>query len=168
MMNNVHLCPCCAAHLRVPAELHIMRCNACDADLVWLDRGGVRGLALVPPPVEQPPYTDPVQWQRRSAAKPLDAPLFVNQRREAALAALGRRRAFWAAAFWFCAILFVAAAGSGLGGFASLLRHPGRDAEAPVIVMLLAVVTSPLLSYVALYFHGRARLLAENMRRYRQ
>lgn len=166
MTNNVHLCPCCAAHLRVPADLHVMRCNTCDADLVWLDRGGVRGLALVPAPVTQPPYTDPQQWQRRSNARPFDGAAFVDLRRAEALRALSRQRVAWAIAFWHCALFFVVTAGLGLGGFASLLRSHGRDADASVMAMLLAVMILPLLSYVALYFQGRARLLAERMQRY--
>lgn len=165
-MNNLHLCPCCAAHLRVPSELHVLRCNSCDADLVWINRGGVRGLALVPTPVNPPPYTDPAQWARRAAVRPFDAQGFVDLRRTQALAALGRKRVFWAGMFWLCALAFAAVAGCGLGGFAGLLHDKGRDTQTGVLVMLVAVMVLPLLSYVALYFQGRARLLAESMKRY--
>lgn len=166
MTTDVHLCPCCAAHLRVPAELHVLRCNTCDAGLVWVNRGGVRGLALVPAPAESPPYSDPVQWARRAAARPFDAQGFLHDRRTQALATLGRKRVFWAGLFWTCAIAFAVVAGCGMGGFAGMMQNRGRNADTGVLVMLVAVMVLPLLSYVALYFQGRARLLAESMKRY--
>ena len=166
MMNPLHLCPCCAAHLRVPAELHVLRCNSCDADLVWLNQGGVRGLALVPPPVSAPPYSNPDQWARRANARPFDAQRFVTLRRTEALVALGRKRAMWAGLFWLCAIAFAVVAGCGMGGFAGVLQDRGGDTQGAVLAMLVAVMVLPLLSYVALYFQGRARLLAESMKRY--
>jgi len=151
--------------LRVPVELHVMRCNSCDADLVWVSNGGVRGLALIPAPETAPPYTDPAQWRRRANAHPLDGGQLVAVRKQQALQVLAIKRAFWAGLFWSCVLLFVGAIGCGLGGFAGLLRG-GKQVEGPASAMLLAVMILPLLSYVALYFQGRVRLLAERMRRY--
>lgn len=165
MTTNVHLCPCCAAHLRVPVELHVMRCNSCDADLVWISNGGVRGLALIPTPETAPPYSDPAQWHRRANTRALDGRQLVDTRKQQALHALGVKRAIWAGLFWSCVVLFVGAIGCGLGGFAGLLRG-GKHVEGPALAMLLAVMILPLLSYVALYFQGRVRLLADRMRRY--
>jgi hypothetical protein len=162
MAADLHLCPCCASHLRVPEQLHVMRCDNCGAELVFLHQGGVRGLALLPALETPVPYSDP-----RRRVHNIDGHALLESRRAVVLQAAERKRRFWSAMFFACMALLGLTVFTGLGGADTLLHGSKERLETSVLLFMGAVVTLPVLAYVALYFHGRAKLVAESVRRWR-
>lgn len=162
MSPDLHLCPCCAIHLRVPEQLHVMRCDNCDAELVFLREGGVRGLALLPALETPVPYSDP-----RRRPSHIDGRELLESRRATVLLAAERKRRFWSALFFGCMTLLGATVVAGLAGADTLLHGSKERLETSVLAFVGAVVTLPVLAYVALYLHGRAKLIAESASRWR-
>jgi hypothetical protein len=163
MRINVHLCPCCAAHLHVPAELHAMRCNSCDSQLVFVERGGVRGLALVPEVGREVPYSVPSQRKPHSK---INGASLVAERRGEVLARARSMARYWHSVFMICVVSalimpFVVA-------YASWDLLSGRSANPTTEMawLLCGMLLFPILSYVALYFQGRASLAADKVRRW--
>lgn len=163
MAADLHLCPCCATHLRVPDRLHVMRCDNCDADLVFLQEGGVRGLALLPALETPVPYSDP----RRRVHANLDGRGLLESRRAAVLLAAERKRRFWSMLFFGSVALLGLTVFTGLRGADTLLHGSKERLETSVLLFMGAVVTLPMLAYITLYFHGRVKLVAESVRRWR-
>ncbi len=162
MAPDLHLCPCCAVHLRVPEQLHVMRCDNCGAELVFLYQGGVRGLALLPALEAPVPYSDP-----RRRPHNIDGRDLLESRRTVVLQAAENKRRFWSALFFGCMTLLGATVVAGLVGADTLLHGSQKQLETAVLAFVGAVFTLPVLAYVALYFHGRAKLVAESVRRWR-
>jgi len=162
MAADLHLCPCCASHLRVPEQLHVMRCDNCDAELVFLHQGGVRGLALLPALETPIPYSDPRQRPHN-----IDGHALQESRRAVVLQAAENKRRFWSALFFGCITLLDATVLAGLGGADTLLHGSKEQLETAVLAFVGAAFTLPLLAYVTLYFHGRAKLVAESVERWR-
>lgn len=161
MAPDLHLCPCCASHLRVPDRLHVMRCDHCDAELVFIREGGVRGLALLPALETPVPYSDP-----RRRPHNIDGHDLLESRRAVVLQAAERKRRFWSALFFGSVALLGTTVLAGLGGADTLLHGSQKQLETAVLAFVGAVFTLPLLAYVTLYFHGRAKLVAESVRRW--
>lgn len=157
MTHTNHLCPCCASHLRVPADLQWMRCNHCDAELVTISEGGVTGLALLP---KLPtPYSHPGQ----RAASMVDGPELLYWRSRYIVQTAQRKRAFWRGlqllaigAALVCILLTVA----GVRGLAAARNH---EVERFAVLALGGMCALPLLGYMVAYFQGRARLVHEQM-----
>jgi hypothetical protein len=164
MKPELQLCPCCAAHLRVPPQLHVMRCNNCDAELVHVDEGGVRGLALLPQVHEVIPYSDPAQ--RRGAPVQFNGRDLLCYRRGIVVRNAARKEAFWALLFFASMGLLAFTAVAGLASGRSLVAGPKETLEASAMGFLAAFMALPLIAYTALYFHGRARLVRESVSRW--
>jgi hypothetical protein len=158
MTTDLQLCPCCAAHLRVPAQLHTMRCNTCDAELVALNEGGVRGLALIPGVV---PYSHPDQRARNFDGREL-----LNFRRGHLLQAANRSEARWGGMFFLTLGLLGGAFLVGIGAARGAIDGDRETLEACALALLCAITAVPILAYTALYFQGRARLVRESVRRW--
>jgi hypothetical protein len=160
MAADLHLCPCCAAHLCVPDGLTAMRCNNCDAELLYIESGGVRGLALLPA-IGNVPYSVP---QQRARSR-FDGSELLHLRRSLLLSAARRRRVLWNTVFFFSVASLFAAFVVGYIG-AQELMHP-EASDAAVLALFAAILGTPILAYVALYFQGRARLAQEEARKWR-
>lgn len=165
MFNELHLCPCCAAHLRVPAQLQAMRCNQCDGELVFINQGGVRGLALLPNVDHVVPYSDPRQ---RVSGEPFDGRRLLEERREVLLRDAFVRHAKWAGLFRSVLVLLLAAGGATAMGMNQVLNGPRESIEVAAMMFLGGMVMIPLLAFVALHFQGRASMCAEQIKRWRR
>jgi hypothetical protein len=161
MADDLHLCPCCAAHLRVDVRLHVMRCDNCDAELVFLRQGGVRGLAMLPPFEGIIPYSHPAQRQGH-----FDGREYLSFRRALVSIEAERARRFWSRLFFGAVALLTAMVVGGVAGVDLLLQGPRERAEDGALLFLTAISTLPILAYVALYFQGRARLAHETMKHF--
>ena len=166
MMPELQLCPCCAAHLRVPPQLHVMRCNNCDAELVFISEGGVRGLAYLPDVSGIVPYSDPAQ-RGRTIHGHFDGRELLDFRRGIVLADAARKQRFWGGLFFGSMILLLIAAFTGIFGAEFVAHGPKENVEASALAFLAAFLSLPLIAYMALYFHGRARLARESVHRWR-
>lgn len=162
MAADLHLCPCCAAHLRVDARLHTMRCDNCDAELVYLNEGGVRGLAFVPPFEGIVPYSHPAQRHGH-----FDGHAFLEYRRALVTLDAERKQRFWSRLFFGTVALLMAVFVTGLAGVDQLVQGPKENVENAALMFLTAITTLPIFAYVALYFQGRARLVREHAARWR-
>ena len=162
MAADLHLCPCCAAHLRVDSRLHTMRCNNCEAELVFINEGGVRGLAFVPPYNGVIPYSHPAQRHGH-----FDGRAFLDFRRELVMLDARRRQRTWSRLFFGSAVLLATVFVAGMASVDQLVHGPKENVEAAASVFLTAVATLPIFAYVSLYFQGRARLVRENAERWR-
>jgi hypothetical protein len=158
MTTDLQLCPCCAAHLRVPAQLHVMRCNNCDAELVALNEGGVRGLALLPDVI---PYSHPDQRPQN-----FDGRTVLNVRRDGVLQAAARSEARWGGMFFVTLGLLAGTVVLGVLGAGGVANGPRDKIEVSAMAFLCSLTGLPILAYVALYFQGRARLARESVRRW--
>ncbi len=164
MSPDLHLCPCCAAHLRVPPELHVMRCDNCSAELAFIVSGGVSGLALLPP-IGDVPYSTPAQRGARTQ-QPFDAGALLATRRDLRLRSALRSHARWSGIFLLCMAAVVSVFAVGVGGGRELFTGSREHQELAVLAMLGAMLTLPIIAYVALYFQGRSRLALEQARRW--
>ncbi len=163
MTAQTHLCPCCAAHLRIPAALHAMRCDNCDAELVYVAEGGVRGLALLPSLAATVPYSDPA---RPVHGRSFDGSELLYLRREVLLKGAERSFRLWSSVLTVIVMLMVGAMGVCALGMYGVVENRGRDeTELAATAFLVAVMALPVLGYVALYFQARARLVRERIRR---
>ena len=162
MAIDLHLCPCCAAHLRVDSRLHTMRCNNCEAELVYLNEGGVRGLAFVPPFEGVVPYSHPAQRHGH-----FDGHAFLAYRRALVTMEAQRQYRFWSRLFFVSVALLMGVFVAGMAGVDQLVKGPTENVENAAFMFLAAITTLPIFAYVALYFQGRARLLRENAERWR-
>lgn len=158
MTTDLQLCPCCAAHLRVPQQLHTMRCNTCDAELVYVDQGGVRGLAMLP---DIAPYSHPEQRPRNFDGRDL-----LAHRRGRVLEAANRSEARWSGMFFLTLGLIAGAFMIGLTGAQGVADGARDNLEVSALAMLCAMTAVPILGYTALYFQGRARLVRESVHRW--
>jgi hypothetical protein len=159
MTGDIQLCPCCAAHLRVPDQLHVMRCNSCDAELVFIRQGGVRGLALLPDVVT--PYSDPKQRSRHLNGREL-----LEFRRGIVLQSAARSHALWSGMFFVTLGMLSSAVMLGLAGAGHVASGSREQVEVAALTFLCALTGLPILGYTALYFQGRARLARESVRRW--
>ncbi|MBK8206572.1 MAG: hypothetical protein IPK87_07200 [Planctomycetes bacterium] len=164
MAGELYLCPCCAAHLRVPPELHVMRCDNCSAELAFIESGGVSGLALLPP-VGEVPYSTPAQRGARTH-KSFDAGALLANRRDLLLRRALRSHARWSGVFVLCMAAVVSVFAVGIGGGRELFTGSREHQELAALAMLGAMLTLPIVAYVALYFQGRSRLALEQARRW--
>lgn len=164
METETHLCPCCAAHLRVPRELSLMRCNNCNAELTFIDTGSVRGLAMLPRMDANIPYSDPAQ---RAAACNIDGSELVLLRREVLLRDARRKHRLWSGFFLAVTFLFLGTIAVGVAGAGKVLSGARNhtEMELAATTFLLAVTVLPILMYVGLYFQGRARLIKDKIER---
>ena len=162
MAADLHLCPCCAAHLRVDARLHTMRCNNCEAELVYINDGGVRGLAFVPPFEGVVPYSHPMQRQGH-----FDGRAFLDYRRALVTLDAERKQRFWARMFFVTVAILMAVVVAGIASVDQLVQGPKENVESAAFVFLTTIVTLPIFAYTALYFQGRARLVGEHANRWR-
>ncbi|MCA8918007.1 MAG: hypothetical protein KDB32_02930 [Planctomycetes bacterium] len=163
MNFELHLCPCCAAHLRVPQSLNAMRCNNCDAELLMLNEGGVRGLALLPNVDHIVPYSDPRQ---RTDHVAFDARELLESRRLLILEDAQRKHSRWVGLFFGCLILLIGTATAGAIGANTVLHGDAANIQAGAAFFLLALTFAPLIAYTAVYFHGRAQLVRASVRRW--
>lgn len=163
MAAGLHLCPSCACHLRVPDELDLMRCNNCDAELAFIESGGVRGLALLPTIDTAVPYSVPQQHTRKA----FDGGELLQLRRSLLHARASRRHALWSGVFLFTVASMFAAFGAGYLGGHKLLQEEGQTGETAALALLGAIMAMPILAYLALYFQGQARLALEEARKWR-
>jgi hypothetical protein len=161
MAGDVQLCPCCASHLRIPAELHVMRCNTCDAELVLIQRGGVSGLALLPGDENIVPYSHPMQRNHHFDGREL-----LDFRRALVLRAATRRQAVWAGLFFLTLGLLAGTIAVGLFGAGRFVQGSREQLEGAALALLCAMTGLPIFAYTALYFQGRARLVRESVRRW--
>jgi hypothetical protein len=161
MAGDIQLCPCCASHLRVPEELHVMRCNTCDAELVRIVQGGVRGLAVLPHDEAVVPYSHPKQRSRHFDGREL-----FDFRRALVLQAAARRQAVWGGLFLVTLGLIAAAVAVGLFGAGRFVQGSHEQLEGAALALLCAMSGLPVFGYVALYFQGRAKLARESVRRW--
>lgn len=162
MAVDLHLCPCCASHLRVDTRLHVMRCNNCEAELVFVNAGGVRGLAFVPPYDGVVPYSHPLQRQGQ-----FDGQSFLEYRRALVTLDAERRQRFWSRMFFATVAILVAVVVAGMASVDQLVQGPKEHVETAAFAFLTAIATLPVVAYVALYFQGRARLVREQSARWR-
>ncbi len=165
MHGDLQLCPCCAAHLRVPAALHVMRCKNCDAELTLIDSGGVRGLALLPPIGGDVPYSTPEQRAGRNRL-PFDGSELLFHRRRLLHTRASRRHAAWSSVFLLSVCAFALTCVVGIGGGRDLLGEHGGRHELSALALLGAMMALPVLGYFALYLQGRARLALEDARKW--
>lgn len=164
MSPGLHLCPCCAAHLRVPPELHVMRCDNCSAELALIVSGGVSGLALLPP-VGEVPYSTPAQRGTRTHVA-FDTGALLADRREQRLRRALQSHARWSGVFVLCMAAVVSVFAVGIGGGRELFTGAREHQELAALALLGAMLTLPIAAYVALYFQGRARLALEQARKW--
>ncbi|MCC7508336.1 MAG: hypothetical protein IT464_03055 [Planctomycetes bacterium] len=164
MSPDLYLCPCCAAHLRVPPELHVMRCDNCSAELAFIVAGGVSGLALLPP-VGDVPYSTPAQRDARRH-QTFDAGALLASRREVLLQRALRSHARWSAVFVLCMAAVVSVFAVGIGGGRELFTGAREHQEVAALAMLGGMLTLPIVAYIALYFQGRSRLALEQARKW--
>ena len=160
MSAELHLCPSCACHLRLPARLTAMRCNSCNAELVLIDEGGVRGLAMLPTSHGVIPYSHP--GQRGS----FNGRALLTERRAAVMALAKRRQFFWAALFFGSVVLLAAILGWGVLAGRGISSESHAEVEHAAFAFLMAMITLPILGFTALYFQGRARLMGEEATRW--
>ena len=163
MNADLHLCPCCAAHLRIPERLHAMRCNYCDAELVFVDQGGVRGLAMLPNVDHIIPYSDPRQ---RATGQPFDGRELLLSRRLAVLQDAQRRFRFWHSWTLVSFMLMAVSVCAGMVGANALCTGDKENLQTLALVVLLSMVCVPLLGYVTAFLHGRAQLVRESVSRW--
>jgi hypothetical protein len=163
MHTKLHLCPCCAAHLQIPPRLNAMRCDYCDAELVFISEGGTRGLAMLPNVEHIVPYSDPRQC---ASGRPFDGRVLLESRRGAVLQHAERRFQFWAGATRICLLLLAVAGGAGYAGARAMFSGDRETLELAALVALLAMLSMPLLGYIALHFQGRAQLVRESVSRW--
>jgi hypothetical protein len=161
MAGAIHLCPCCATHLRPPQQFFAMRCNACNAELLFLCEGGVSGLVMLPPAEGVVPYSHPAQRPGH-----FDGRALFEARRAAVVLAAQRTRAVWCGLFFLALGMLSAIVGVGAIGAGQVFDGPTERLEGAVLAFLLAVLGLPILGYTALYFQGRARLARESVRRW--
>jgi hypothetical protein len=149
MSNPANLCPCCAAHLRIPDGLTTLRCDNCAASLVFVHSGGVSGLLLLPSdsPV---PYSDP-----RFSSRLLDGVELARESWRAVLFRKLRKRS----AFAFVFSIFASLAGfSALGSLAALHEVANADRhtlEGATAMFLGGLSAIPVLGFVAAFFWDR-------------
>jgi hypothetical protein len=161
MAGDVQLCPCCASHLRIPGELHVMRCNTCNAELVRIMQGGVRGLALLPGDEGVIPYSHPLQRSRHFDGREL-----LEFRRTLVLSAAARQQAVWGGLFFVTLGLLAGTVAVGLFGAGRFVEGSRDQLEGAALALLCAMTGLPIFAYTALYFQGRARLAQESVRRW--
>ena len=159
------LCPCCAAHLQPPPELHLMRCDNCHAELALLKSGGVSGLVQLPPVVSVP-YSTPRQRAARQHGT-VDADALVAARRAARHDSATASLSNWTIALRVMIVTGVLAAAVGVSAFKALasLRR-SADVELAVLIMLGAVLALPVIVFVGLCFQGKARMAREEARKW--
>ncbi len=149
MNHPAHLCPCCAAHLYIQDGLTTLLCDNCAASLVFVRRGGVSGLLLLPD-VAPVPYSDP-----RSSARLLDGVELVRESWSAILVRKLRKRS----AFAFVFTIFASLTGlSGLASLAALHEVAYADKhtlEGAVAMFLGGMSAIPVLGFVAAFFWDR-------------
>lgn len=166
MTPELQLCPCCAAHLRVPSALHLMRCNNCEAELVAINQGGVRGLAYLPSVDGVVPYSVPAQ-RGRIIHGHVDGRELLEFRRRIVVEQAERKQRFWSSMASGTLALLALACVTGVAGLHFVGGGPRATAEIAALAFLGSFVSLPLIAYVALNFHGRARMAAEAANRWR-
>lgn len=163
MNSTAHLCPRCAAHLRVPPQLDVMCCDYCDAELVFIADGGVRGLAVLPNVDHVVPYSDPRQ---HPSGRSFDARELLENRRTAVLLDARRRHSFWSGLFWGCLLVLLSTGFVGAVAVHTLFSGAREAIELSALAALMAMVLLPVLGYVAVFFQGRARLACVSVSRW--
>jgi hypothetical protein len=149
MNHPAHLCPCCAAHLYIQDGLTTLRCDNCSASLVFVRRGGVSGLLLLPndAPV---PYSDP-----RISSRLLDGVQLARESWRGILFRKLRKRS----AFAFVFTIFASLAGfSALGSLAALHEVANADKhtlEGATAMFLGGLSAMPVLGFMAAFFWDR-------------
>jgi hypothetical protein len=138
-----------------------MRCNNCDAELVYIEDGGVRGLAYLPDISGIVPYSDPAQRGRVIHGN-FDGRELLEFRRGILLRQAAMVERFWGGLFFGSLVMVVIAAMIGIFGAEFVAHGPHASAEVSALAFLGAIVSLPLIAY-----HGRARLARESVRRWR-
>jgi hypothetical protein len=163
MHSGVYLCPCCAAHLRVPPELHSFRCNTCDALLVHMNRGGVRGLAQVPE-ADGPLVPYSVSSQRAGLKPQFDTAGLVNSRTRQQYHRALHVESFWRFVMFCAAVPLVIGPGVMLFGWLGLVADDPKWADESLVVLLFAALVWVCCGYVARYAHQRLQFAKAGVR----
>ncbi|MCC6465953.1 MAG: hypothetical protein IT463_11495 [Planctomycetes bacterium] len=159
------LCPCCAAHLQPPPELHLMRCDNCHAELALLKSGGVSGLVQLPPVVSVP-YSTPRQRAARQHTA-VDADALVAARRAVCRESAARMATRWNAALRLMVVIGLMVGSFGYKAFVSLYKvEQSKDIENAALVIMGTFMALPVIVFVGLYFQGQARMAREEARKW--
>ena len=140
-----------------------MRCNNCEAELLFVDRGGVRGLALIPRADGPVPYSIPSQVSEPK--RHFDAEELIARRGREVLGELRRARRAWRTAFSVTAAGAMVSITGMLCTLFAAAESAGRHADWIPGLFLAATGLAPILFFVALYFHQRMQLAGEKIRR---